>query len=209
MATQQFFKQVRLVGGDIALDFVNTQTGPHGGPAEYDALGDYQDLLRWAASLAIASENQIRRLSEDLARNVARETAVFHEARRIRSYLHELFESLAHHEPPPAAVLNYLHEDEARALEQGQLVVDGDKFAWDWSACTDPRAPVFPVVHSAVLLLTAGPVRRVRQCQSCRFMFLDQSKNASRRWCSMDDCGKTEKMHNYVSRRRASNLAQH
>jgi predicted RNA-binding Zn ribbon-like protein len=57
------------------------------------------------------------------------------------------------------------------------------------------------VVHAAVELLTAGRLDRVKGCGTCRFLFLDESRNRSRRWCSMEDCGTAEKIRRYVTRR--------
>ena len=55
---------------------------------------------------------------------------------------------------------------------------------------TAPSArPLRPVAHAAVQLLTAGELDRIKVCGGCRFLFIDESKNRSRRWCSMDDCG--------------------
>ncbi len=61
--------------------------------------------------------------------------------------------------------------------------------------------PLWTVVHAASTLLTDGPLDRVKGCASCRFHFLDESRNRSRRWCSMDDCGTHVKMDRYVARR--------
>jgi predicted RNA-binding Zn ribbon-like protein len=59
-------------------------------------------------------------------------------------------------------------------------------------------------VHAAVELLTTGPLDRIKACAGCRFVFVDESKNRSRRWCSMEDCGTTAKMRRYVARRSAN-----
>ncbi|WP_372443637.1 CGNR zinc finger domain-containing protein [Nucisporomicrobium flavum] len=63
--------------------------------------------------------------------------------------------------------------------------------------------PLRPVVHAAVQLLTTGALDRIKRCGGCRFLFSDESKNRSRRWCSMDDCGTAEKSRRYVAVRRA------
>ena len=53
----------------------------------------------------------------------------------------------------------------------------------------DLALPLWTVVHAASTLLIDGPLDRVKGCASCRFHFLDESRNRSRRWCSMEDCG--------------------
>ena len=60
------------------------------------------------------------------------------------------------------------------------------------------------MAYAAWELLTSGPLGRVKRCQACPWLYLDQSKNGSRRWCSMDDCGKAVKMSRYVAKRAAA-----
>jgi CGNR zinc finger len=66
----------------------------------------------------------------------------------------------------------------------------------------DPRLPLWPLAHAAVELLTEGPLDLLKVCSGCRWLFLDQSKNRSRRWCSMEVCGTSAKKRRYVERRR-------
>jgi predicted RNA-binding Zn ribbon-like protein len=58
------------------------------------------------------------------------------------------------------------------------------------------------VTHAAVELLADGRLERLKVCANCRWLFLDQSRNRSRRWCSMADCGTAVKMERFVERRR-------
>jgi len=60
-----------------------------------------------------------------------------------------------------------------------------------------------PVVHAAVELLTSGPLDRVKACAGCHWLFVDESKNRSRRWCTMEVCGTNEKVRRYLARRAA------
>jgi predicted RNA-binding Zn ribbon-like protein len=46
------------------------------------------------------------------------------------------------------------------------------------------------LARSAAELLTSEQLSRVRVCASetCGWLFIDTSKNRTRRWCSMSDC---------------------
>jgi predicted RNA-binding Zn ribbon-like protein len=57
------------------------------------------------------------------------------------------------------------------------------------------------VVHAA----TDGTWWRLKICSSdtCRYVYYDRSRNASRRWCSMDVCGNRSKTRTYRQRQRA------
>ncbi|WP_433166037.1 CGNR zinc finger domain-containing protein [Kribbella sp. CA-247076] len=64
-------------------------------------------------------------------------------------------------------------------------------------------SPLWPVAHAAYELLTSPRAARIKRCAGCPWLFLDQSKNGSRRWCSMEICGTSEKVRLYVTRRAA------
>jgi predicted RNA-binding Zn ribbon-like protein len=61
-----------------------------------------------------------------------------------------------------------------------------------------------PLVAAAVDLLRTGPLDRLKLCDACPWLFLDTSRNHSRRWCSMNECGGRLKMRRYRERRRAT-----
>ena len=130
--------------------------------------------------------------------------AAFERAIATRDTLDRLFRAVAHGETPREADLARLAGDEAAALSQARLVPAGGGYGWSWDGDETLERPLWPVVHAAVALLTGGPLDRVKGCASCRFLFVDESRNRSRRWCSMDDCGTQDKMRAYVARRRAA-----
>ena len=74
---------------------------------------------------------------------------------------------------------------------------------WTWPPPRDLADPLRPIAHAAVELLTSGPLEHLKVCGNCRWLFLDQSRNHSRRWCSMEECGKQMKQRRFVERRRA------
>jgi predicted RNA-binding Zn ribbon-like protein len=69
------------------------------------------------------------------------------------------------------------------------------------------EAPLWPVAEAAYQLLTDPVPFRLKRCGGCPWLFLDQSRNGSRRWCAMDDCGRHEKIRRYVTKRAASRRA--
>ena len=60
-----------------------------------------------------------------------------------------------------------------------------------------------PVVWSAAELLTSGKTDQVKCCASetCGWLFLDNTKNHSRRWCDMADCGSHAKAKRYYRKK--------
>jgi predicted RNA-binding Zn ribbon-like protein len=191
---------LRIVGGNLALDFVNTRSGPRHGPVDAEWLSSYADFAAWSRRVADPG----RDLPSQPAAGPAGVDAVAAFARVLacRDDLDEIFRPLADGQAPLDAALRRLQLTYVEALAHGRLAaVDPEGYAWAWEPAGDLLAPLWPVVAAAVELLTARPAERVKGCQACRFLFLDQSKNGSRRWCSMDDCGKAAKIARYLQRR--------
>jgi predicted RNA-binding Zn ribbon-like protein len=201
METVDDVTRMRLVGGDLALDFLNTRAGPPVGSPDDDVLTGYPELVAWgvyAGALTEAEAAALCRLSRD---DPGGAHAAFVRSLRTRDYLDEIFRPLAAGRSPSRSVLARLRDDEADALGHAQLD-RGSTFGWTWRDDHTLARPLRPVVHAAVQLLTTGPLDRIKGCGGCRFIFSDESKNRSRRWCSMDDCGTTEKIRRYVAARR-------
>jgi len=70
----------------------------------------------------------------------------------------------------------------------------------------DLERPLWEIAHSAADLLTSGDQERVKECASttCEWVFLDKSRNRSRRWCDMSDCGNRAKARRFQARKRAA-----
>jgi predicted RNA-binding Zn ribbon-like protein len=194
---------MRIVGGNVALDFLNTRSGPPLGPADRDVLGDYAGLLAWGVYAGVLDLAEARRLDRKSRRESAEARRVFERAVRLRDTLDGLFRALATGRQSPPRSRAALRNEEADVLGRAELRdVDGG-YAWSWTGDDSLARPLGPVVHAAVELLTGGQLERIKACGGCSFLFVDESKNRSRRWCSMEDCGANEKMRRYIRQRAA------
>ena len=201
METLKGVTRVRLVGGNLALDFINTRTGPPVGSPDGDVLTGYPELVAWSVYAGALSEPEaeaLRRLSRE---DPAGSQTAFARSLRIRDDLDDVLRAVAADRSPGRSVLARLRDDEADALGHARLD-QGRTFEWTWRDDRTLARPLRPVVHAAVQLLTTGVLDRIKGCGGCRFLFHDESKNRSRRWCSMEDCGTSEKMRRYVAARR-------
>jgi predicted RNA-binding Zn ribbon-like protein len=201
METPDHILRQRIVGGNVALDLLNTQNGPAGEPPEEDALRDYGDLVAWGRHVGLLGESEAEALVRRARRHPQAARTTFERAIATRAYLYQLFKAVADGQHPPDAAVEALQRDETEALAHGALVPVDGRFSWRWTRDDDLGRPLWPVVHAAVELLSNGPLDRIKGCAACRFHFLDESKNRSRRWCSMEDCGTAAKMKKYVARR--------
>jgi predicted RNA-binding Zn ribbon-like protein len=191
------------VGGNLALDFLNTAEGTPGGEIEREHLLGYGDLVFWGLRVGLLSGGEGERLLRRGREGPAEAEAVFARALEFRGHLYGLFRAVAEGEPPPAGGVEALRRSGSEALARAVLVPAGGGFAWEWEQGEDLAGVLWPVAHSAAELLTVGPVGRVKCCAGCNWLFVDESKNRSRRWCTMEECGIHAKMRRYVARRAA------
>ena len=205
---------MRLVGGDPALDFVNTVGGrrARGGPSgagsvvQDDKLGGYDDLLAWARHAALLDEEGARALARGGRRRPGEASAVLSQAVSTREALHRTLVSLMRGETPRARDLSTLNMEITALRARERLVPGAEGLRWE-PAETGGRldAVLWPVWRAAAALLTSGDVSRLRECggEGCGWLFLDRSRNRSRRWCTMEDCGNVSKVRRFRQRRRS------
>ena len=195
---------LRLDGGHHALDFVNTLGGLRVADPnpEDEFLNDYGDLVRWSRLTGVLDQDEAERLARLSTRRPADAARAFSEALDLRALIDRIFRSIADGGSPTERDLDRLRDEVRRALERGRLTRHGNAFEWSWPEPADFEAPLWPLAYAAVELLTSGPLQRLRCCARCRWLFLDESRNRSRRWCSMEECGTAVKKERYVARRR-------
>ena len=196
-------RDLRLLGGRLALDFVNT-LDPRLGPEATEFLRSPADLILWAAHVrlfdAAASSRVLRQAERD--RNGARRALTV--ALETREAMFKTFASIAVGRPPARTDLAVIERAYRIGLRQAWLRRRGGEFAWTISPDAQLEAPLWAVTRDAVELLTSPLVERVRQCPGlgdCGWLFLDETKNGSRRWCSMEGCGNRVKARRQGARR--------
>ena len=135
--------------------------------------------------------------------DTAAAAAVHARALALRDALFELFAAVAHDVPPPPGAVAAVNAEWARLETRPQL--DPGSLRVVWTPALD--APLGPVLAAAARLLRDGPLDRLRMCPGpdgwCGALFIDRTRNRSRRWCSMAVCGNPAKMRARAERRRA------
>jgi predicted RNA-binding Zn ribbon-like protein len=193
-----------LHGNHLALNFVNTVDWRLANPVEL--LVDYEVVLHWALRLGVLTEErELARLVSEARRHPADAQVAHRRALELREALYRIFASLASDDAPPQDDLDFLNAAFADAVAHAALLPGEGGFQWSW-VDTDPWFRVVrPVAAAAADLLFGGELQRVKQCrdEGCGWVFLDKSKNVSRRWCSMQGCGSRAKMRAQYRRRKA------
>lgn len=190
--------QLALVGGHPALDFVNTLGGTLDRPSEQ--LHDYSDLAGWAAHAGIVDPATARRLSRLAKRDSDDAAGALTDTLALRGHLDAALRArlAGRHAAADLAALVTAYRS---ALRHARLSATGDTYAWAWPEHLD-LVP-WRLTDHAVDLMRRARLERLHVCAGCRYLFLDQSKNQSRRWCRMRGCGDTAKMRRYRARHHA------
>ena len=195
-------EELDLIGGDPAVDFVNTLGGLRDGPWDDEWLVDYRHLAAWSHRAGVLPRAVADRLLERAARDRGGAGRAHADAVVLREAMYRVFAARADHVPAPADDLDIVAGAYREALANARLVATRDGLDWEWDT-EDLHAPVWRIAHAAVDLLRSPRAARLSQCGNCRWLFLDASKNRSRRWCSMAHCGSDAKVRRARARRHA------
>jgi predicted RNA-binding Zn ribbon-like protein len=194
----------QLLAGDIALDFVNTLDNRFDPAGPLELLVSYDRLLAFCRQAGSLDAVNAARLARDTGAGAAART--LERAIGLREALYSLFASVLHHTAPPADALEALNKV-LRATHPPRVVTwNSPHFAWQMEAGDpDPQAILWPIARAAADLLTSTTSAHLSECgaESCRWLFLDRSRNHSRRWCDMKTCGNRNKARRFQARRPA------
>lgn len=195
--------QLELLGGRVCLDFINS-VDPRIGGQQHDYLASYADLAQWSAYAHLLTTGQLAALLRAAEQHPRQADAVFARAIALRETLYRVFTALATRLPPAAADLAAVQSAYLDTMAQSHLLPTPDGYQWRWSEESHALDQMlWPIITSAVDLLTSPEARRVKVCPGlgdCGWLFLDISKSGRRRWCSMDSCGSRSKMRRYYAR---------
>ena len=202
-----------LEGGTIALDFVNTVSGMRGGANPRDRLTGYPDIVFWAEQVGLIDAGQANMLYGEAERHPQRAAAAYAEAIRRREALHDVVLSAIDGQPTPKGALDTLNAWIADALAHRRFrVAAPGRFEAALEDDGDLLAFVRPIALEAAELLeqevSSGLVGvcAERDAGRCAWLFLDTSRNHSRRFCSMRDCGNRAKQRRHYHRRKSGNV---
>ena len=204
LETQDTEYVFELTGERLCLDFINTLS-ERATSAPEEHLNVYADLLAWSRQAGIVDEQgmeQLRMLSEEQAEQAAQK---LEQAGRTRELLFRIFSALAGEQSPCQEDLEQFNALLAGTMRHARIAIAADGFVWEWSEDQDRlELPLWFVVRDAADLLTSRELNRVRTCASkdCDWLFLDTSKNHSRRWCDMKSCGNRAKARRHYGRKK-------
>jgi predicted RNA-binding Zn ribbon-like protein len=189
------------------LEFTNT-VNDHASADSRDTLFKYQDLLSWAKRVGLLRAEQVEALTHKAEAAPKEAAAIFEQSLQLRETIYRIFVAQAKGTSPSNDDLKLLNSVLANLTRGAQVVYHASQFAWQWNFDLDAlEAPLGMIALSAVDLMTSEHYRWVGQCadeDGCGWLFVDTSKNHSRRWCDINDCGNRAKQRRYQKRAQAS-----
>src|SRR5215212_8776434 len=201
-----------LRGGVPSLEFVNTVGWRlTDRPNEY--LRSYEDLLDWGGQAGLLTPGEREGLSRQAMLDPEGAQETLSRALALRQAVHRVVSAAIAGEPQDESDLSALNGELSIALSHLRVMPAGGAGAygwgWEWGE-NDGEAPLdgplWPVARSAAELLTSPKLGKVKVCaaKGCGWLFLDESRNGSRRWCDSRDCGNRERVRRHLARKRTS-----
>lgn len=163
-----------------------------------ECLNSCADYFSWCHQAGLLSAGELDALLERAGREPDEAAAVLARAIRLREAIYRIFLGLSKEHEPSLADLAILNEELSKSLNRLKVTPTKDGFAWSWTP-GDKRLDqsIGPIADAAADLLVSGHVfDKIRQCEgeNCGWLFIDSSKNHSRCWCDMGDCGNRAKV---------------
>jgi predicted RNA-binding Zn ribbon-like protein len=193
-------------GNWLCLDFTHTlEDRPSGHSREL--LNSYSDFVSWGLYMHLLTDDEAQHLLEQAARHPAQASQALQKAIISREAIYRIFYQIAEDSSPAGADITTLNTILSETMSHARIVKGADGFAWDWDSNQDIlERLLWPVVRSAADLLTSDELYAVRACaaEDCKWLFLDTSKNRSRRWCDMKSCGNRAKARRHYGRKKVS-----
>ncbi len=195
------------LGNWLCLDFTHTLQDRYNSE-KHELLHSYNDLLAWGLHMGILQDDEAQQLLHIAERYPQVASTIVNEVVNLREAIYRIFYTIAEDATPPQDDMDLLNTLLAQAMSHACIVPEGNRFSWEWSEHSDAEKLErlnWLVVRSAADLLTSDKLPGVRACaaEDCRWLFLDISKNHSRRWCDMETCGNQAKARRHYSRKKS------
>ena len=198
-------KPFNLLAGHPALDLVNTMDSRFSSNGPEELLPTYADLLRLATQSGLLTAEQARKLARTVREKDAQR--VLASAVGLREALAAVLYAWMDGGKPPAAQVETLERHFQAAALHRRLRLGESQLVWSWSGLEqEAEIPLWKLAEAASDLLGSSEAEQVRECgdPTCRWLFLDLSKNHTRRWCDMKTCGNRMKARRHHARQQES-----
>jgi predicted RNA-binding Zn ribbon-like protein len=187
----------------LCCNFVNTVYAWRGENL-HEYLKTYGEVIDWCKKLSVFGEPFLQALAAEAAQHPQKTAKALLKLQDVRALLYQLISAIAAGEEEKYNLLfQNVNPLLSEALSYIQLVYKEEAFRLSFEKKEiDLQAPLWPVLKSLYDLLTTADLKRIKECPTCGWVFLDETKNGGRRWCSPVECGTKDKMQRYNQRKK-------
>lgn len=198
-------QSIALIGGHPALDLVNTVSWRHDAGRWREDLAVPADLLTWTHRAGVLDEHHLPAMRSALAEDPTTAEGVLRRVHDLREHLYDHLTGYIDDRGGEHQIGNGspLHRAFAGAVTASSLA--GTAARWTLQARVPLDLPRVLALHALDLVQTM-PLDRLRRCDddACGWLFLDTTRNHSRRWCSSGDCGNRDRARRHYARGRTT-----
>lgn len=197
-------------GGMLCLDFVNTADAwVDGRPVEHElhALQSYEAVVAFARAAGIVDEVMAEHLAAKATDSRDAADEALRQALDLREAIFRVVVARIEGAAPEPEHLERLNAIYMEGLRHRRLAWRGDSYEVAWSGVGEDFSSIlWPIAESAVQLLVGEDISLARHCNGdgCDWLFIDTTRNHSRRWCSMSGCGNRAKAKRHYQKRRSA-----
>ena len=194
---------------EVCLDFANTLRW-HASDQPEEKLHTYPDWVMWASERGLVKADEARVLIGMAHQHPEEAAQTLQQAVNLREAIYRVFSAQAHGQLPAQADLDQINAAVSEVLAKAQVFLTENGFQWGWMVDVPALDQMlWPIPLAAANLLTSEELLpRVGECaddRGCGWLFLDRSKNRSRQWCDINDCGNRAKQKRHYERARRKN----
>jgi predicted RNA-binding Zn ribbon-like protein len=192
--------------GQLTLDFINTLEWRNG-KSPNERLNRVPDLIDWAVESGMIGEGEAKGLERAILKDPESAKNWFTRILRLRETIYRIFSAISNSGTPSEADFAEFNSILAQSMAQSRLEWESDHYHWAWKGDDSLELLLWSVVRSAADLLTSADLHKLGECaddRGCAYLFMDESRNHTRRWCSMESCGNRAKARRHYERKTAT-----
>ena len=196
---------LQLDGGCPVFDFTNTISNRND-PDYFDYLTKYDDFVDWINKIKLLPKGKMDAIAAFSKSHTRKSADTLRQIIEVREVVFKLFSSLAQQQKADRETVDAFNGFFSEALSNMRVEVGRKEVATSFivSEKTILKEPLYILVKNAFDILSTQSFDRIKECPTCRWLFLDTTKNGKRRWCNMQVCGSNDKARRYYQRKKES-----
>jgi predicted RNA-binding Zn ribbon-like protein len=202
MPLQGKLQDLNIHGERPIIDYTNTADW-RGKEESTEYINQYHDLIDWAELTELVEKQTAAKLREVAKRDPLKAQEAHTRAIKFREAAYNTLVSISNTKPANLEDKKIIDSETGFMYKHIKLDLDSQRITLDDE--NNPEYILWLLVKDFVDLITSDEIERVKRCASdeCGWLFIDSSKNRSRKWCNMRGCGNRAKARRYYSKKKS------